>query len=127
MPKTHYLNDNFINLALRNTPFTPPADVYLALFTVAPDVSGGGTEVSGGSYLRQVVTFSVSSNGQTSNTAEVLFPIASSAWGTVVSLALMDAVAGGNMMYFGSLNSPRTVLTSDQIRFPAGQLVVQET
>lgn len=127
MPKTYYLDDNFINAALRNTAFTPPTTIYVALFTVAPGVGGGGTEVSGGSYARQTVTFSAPSNGQSSNDAEVLFPVATAGWGTVTSFALMDASSGGNMLYFGNLSTPRDVLTSDQIRFPASQLVVQET
>jgi len=127
MPKTYYLDNNFINAALRNTAFTPPTTIYVALFTVAPSVSGGGTEVTGGSYARQTATFSAPASGQTSNDAEVLFPVATAGWGTVTSFALMDASSGGNMLYFGNLSTPRDVLTSDQIRFPATQLVVQET
>jgi hypothetical protein len=127
MPKTYYLDDNFINVALRNTPFTPPATVYVSLYTVAPTAAGGGTEVSGGGYGRQTVTFVAPVSGQTSNTADVLFPVASATWGTITSFALMDASSGGNMLYFGNLSTPRTVLASDQVRFPSGQLVVQET
>jgi len=127
MPKTTYLDNNFLNVALRNVPFVPPATVYVALYTVTPTVGGGGTEVVGGGYGRQTVTFSVPASGQCSNTADILFPVASANWGTVVAFALLDASSGGNMLYFGSLSSPRLVLTSDQVRFPASQLVVQET
>jgi hypothetical protein len=127
MPKTYYLDNNFLNAALLNTPFTPPTSVYVALYTVAPGVGGGGTEVTGGSYARQTVAFALPVNGQVSNTADILFPVASAPWGTVVSFALLDASSGGNMLYFGNLSTPRNVLASDQVRFPAGQLVVQET
>ena len=127
MPKTYYLDDNFINVALRATAFTPPTTIYVSLYTVAPSVSGGGTEVAGGSYARQTVTFVAPTNGQTSNTAEILFPVATADWGTVVAFALMDASSGGNMLYFGNLSTPRLVQTSDQVRFPAMQLVVQES
>jgi hypothetical protein len=125
--KTYYLDNNFLNVALRNVPFTPPATIYVALYTVAPGVGGGGTEVIGGSYGRQTATFTVPVNGQLSNTGDILFPVASATWGTVVSFALLDASSGGNMLYFGNLSTPRLVLTSDQIRFPSSQLVVQET
>lgn len=127
MPKTYYLDDNFINSALRNTPFVPPAVVYVSLYTVAPGFGGGGTEVSGGSYARQTVTFTVPGSGQSSNDADILFPVASALWGTIVSFALMDASSGGNMLYFGSLSTPRLVSPSDQVRFPTGALVVQES
>ena len=127
MPKTYYLDNNFLNVALRNVPYTSPATVYVSLYTVAPGVGGGGTEVAGGSYARQTATFSVPSNGQCSNTVDITFPVASATWGTIVSFALMDASSGGNMLYFGNLSTSRLVLASDQVKFPAGQLVVQET
>lgn len=126
MPKTYYLDNNFLNSALRNTPFTPPTTIYVALYTAAPGVGGGGTEVSGGSYARQTVTFSAPSNGQTSNTADILFPVASATWGTIVAFALMDASSGGNMLYFGNLSTPRLVQASDQVKFPSSMLAVTE-
>ena len=127
MPKTYYLDNNILNLALRGIPFTPPSSLYIALYTVIPGVGGGGTEVSGSAYARQLATFGAPVNGQTSTTADVLFPVASGTWGTIVAFAFLDASSGGNMLYFGNLSTPRLVLTSDQVRFPAGQLICQET
>ncbi len=127
MPKTTYLDDNVLNVALRNIPFTPPTVIYVALYTVAPGVGGGGTEVVGGAYGRQTATFTAPISGVVSNTTDILFPVATLAWGTIVAFALLDASSGGNMLYFGNLSTPRIVLVSDQVRFPAGQLVVQET
>lgn len=126
MPKTYYLDNNVLNVALRGIPFTPPATIYVALYTVAPGVGGGGTEVAGGAYARQLVTMTVPASGQCSNTADILFPVASLSWGTIVSFALLDASSGGNMLYFGNLSTPRLVLVSDQVRFPMGQLITQE-
>lgn len=127
MPKSTYLDNNFLNLALRNTPLTPPATVYLALYTVAPGVGGGGTEVAGGAYARQTATFTAAASGQSSNTVDINFPVASADWGTIVAFALLDASSGGNLLYFGNLSASRQVLASDQVRFPSGQLLVQET
>ena len=127
MPKTYYLDNIFINAALRNTPFVPPPVVYLALYTVAPTASGGGTEVSASGYGRQTVTFAAPVNGTTSNSADVNFPIALADWDTIVAFGVFNVSSGGNLMYFGNLSSPRLVLTNDQVRFLAGQLVVQET
>jgi len=126
MPKSYYLANAVVNAALRNTPFTLPATVYVAVYTVAPTPSGGGTEVGIGGYGRQTAVFSAPVNGSTSNTAEVLFPIASADWGTIVAFALFDASSGGNMLYFNNLSSSRDVLANDQLRFPAGQLVATE-
>lgn len=127
MPKTYYLDNILINLALRNTSWVQPAIVYVALYSVAPTASGGGTEITGGGYGRQPVTFNAPTNGATSNVSDVNFPIASTDWGSVVAFAICDTSSGGNILYFGNLSTPRTVLTNDQLRFPAGQLVAQET
>jgi len=126
MPKSTYLNDNLINVTLRNTAFVSPVQVYCALYTVSPGVGGGGTEVAGGSYGRQVVTFIAPTNGVTSNDADINFPVASAAWGVITSFALLDASSGGNLLYFGNLSAPRDVQINDQVRFPLGQLIVQE-
>jgi hypothetical protein len=127
MPKTYYLDNLYLNASLRGVPFTPPTSVYVALYTVAPGVGSGGTEVAGGGYGRQVATFSSPANGQVTNTSDILFPIANASWGTVVAFGFLDASNGGNLLYFGNLSTPRAVLVSDQLRFPTGQLVCQET
>ena len=100
---TTYLENALENAVLRNTSYTSPATVYLALFTVAPGVGGGGTEVSGGSYARQAVTFSAPASGATSNSGAITFPTATANWGTVVAWGLFDAATSGNLLLFGTL------------------------
>lgn len=126
MSKTNYLEAQLLNHVLRATPYSSPSAVYVALFTVAPTESGGGTEVSGGSYVRQPVTFTSPAPDTVSNTADVTFPIATADWGDIEAFALLDQPSSGNMLYFADLTAPKTINTSDQFRFPAGQLVVQE-
>lgn len=126
MPKTYYLDNSFLNAALRQVAYTSPVAVYVALFTAAPGVGGGGTEVSGGAYARQTVVFSAPVNGQCSNVADVLFPIATAAWGTVTAFGIYDASSGGNLLYFNNLSTPRNVQINDQVRYPAGQLIASE-
>ena len=126
MSKTNYLETRLLNHVLRATPYTAPATVYVALFTAAPGEAGGGTEVSGGAYARQSVTFTAPAPDTVTNTADINFPIATADWGTIVAFALMDQAAAGNMLYYSALSASRTVLTNDQFRFPAGQLSVTE-
>jgi hypothetical protein len=126
MPKSIYFDDVVLNIALLQQTFTPPATIYVALFTVSPGPAGGGTEVAGGGYGRQTATFASPSNGQTSNTADIFFPIATAPWGTIVAFALFDASSGGNMLYFGSLSTPRYIDVNDQLKFPMGQLIASE-
>ena len=126
MSKTNYLETAILNHVLRSTAYSSPAAVYVGLFTVAPTEAGGGTEVSGGSYARQSVTFTAPAPDTCENDADVTFPIATADWGTIVAFALFDAPTAGNMLYYANLTASREILTSDQFRFPSGQLVVTE-
>ena len=60
-PKSNYLQNSYIDWLLRGQLFTAPATTYMALFTVTPSDSGGGTEVSssGTSYARVSIGFHV--------------------------------------------------------------------
>lgn len=129
MPKSFYLDNLILNSALRGQPFTPITQVYVALYTVPPGFDTPGVEVSGSGtgYLRPSVTFSAPNNGQVMNLTDVNFPIAVDHWGTIVAFGLVDALTSGNVLYFGTLSTARLVSAADQVRFPAGQLVCQET
>lgn len=126
MSKSDYLETSILNHVLRGVAFSAPAGVYVALFTSAPGEAGGGTEVAGNGYVRQSITFGAPASGQVSNSADILFPTATADWGTITSFAIFDAPTAGNMLYYANLNSPRDVLTNDQLRFPASQIIVQE-
>lgn len=115
------LRNNFIdNVALAS-------DVYVALFTAAPDDDGaGGTEVSGGSYARvQFNDWVAAVNGQSSNNTVITFPQATAGWGTVVAFGLYDALSGGNFRGWNTLDTSRTINNTDIPRFSAGELDVQ--
>jgi hypothetical protein len=126
MPKTQYFETAVLNAALRNTAYSSPTTVYVALYTGSPTPTTTGTEVSGGSYTRQAASFSAPVAGAVSNTLDITYPIATSSWGTVVAFAILDDPNTGNMLYFGSLTTSRVVNMNDQIKFPAGQLTVTE-
>jgi hypothetical protein len=124
--KTTYLEDKLINHVLRATAMSSPATVYVALFTAAPGEAGGGTEVSGGDYARQPVTFEAPVDGATENDADVTFDVATADWGTVTHFAIFDALTVGNMLYYGTLTTARVVNSGDQAKFLAGALDVAE-
>jgi len=128
---TNYLEAALMNHTFRNSAYSSPTTVYLALFTTATADDGTGTEVTGGSYARQPVAFAAGSqvNGayQIANSADVEFPIATANWGTVTHAAMFDALSGGNMLIHGALTTSRTVNTNDQIKFSAGDLKLSLT
>lgn len=112
---------NVLTWTFTNTAVTRPTAWYLGLFTTAPGEAGGGTEVSGGSYARQSVTFSVSGNLAT-NTAALEFPAATANWGTITHVAVFDASTGGNQIAYATLTTSKTIATGDVLRVPAGDL-----
>lgn len=125
---TDYLEDKILRHVFANTSYTPPATIYVGLFTVAPTDTGGGTEVSGTSYARQSGTFTVSGTGTTAtNSANIEYPAAGSAWGTVVAVALFDASTGGNMLAWADLASSRVIASGDVFRIPASGLTITQT
>ena len=123
MSFTNDLETRVLQWALTAGSPTRPTAWYIGLFTAAPGEAGGGTEVSGGSYVRQAVTFTVSGNLAT-NSAAVEWPTATGTWGTITHVAVFDALTSGNMLVYATLTSSKTIASGDVLRIPAGDLDV---
>ena len=121
MAFTDYLETKLLAHTFSNTAFTTPGTVYVALYTVAPTDSSTGTEVSGGSYARQSAAFTTSGN-TASNTSAIEYPTATAGYGTVVAVAVLDSLSGGNMLAYAALSANKTIATGDVFRIPAGDL-----
>lgn len=136
-----YLENKLVDHIFRAQSFSAPATLYVALFAAAPSDSGGGAEVSGGSYARVSVTSSranwagtqsagstVASSGtggQTSNNATITFPAPTANWGTVTGFGLWDASSGGNQWFCFTLTTSKTVNNGDAApSFAAGALTI---
>lgn len=123
---SNYLADALLNEVFRNTAFAAPATVYVALYTSDPTRADTGVEVTGGAYARQSVAYDapvdVTSKRTIDNTADIVFPIAAADWGTITHVGIRDALTVGNLLYFGALNSSRSILTGDRMRCLAGEL-----
>jgi hypothetical protein len=148
---SNYLENKLIDALFRNTSFTPPTTLFIALCTTTPvdsdtgtnltSGSGGtGVEVTGGSYARAELDPSTTNwantqnsgsgassgtNGTTSNTPAITFTTATGSWGTITGCAILDASTNGNMLWFGALSTSKTVNTGDVFQFNANQLSVQ--
>jgi hypothetical protein len=120
-----YFSNKWTDLELRAQAFSLPTPWYIALFTAAPSNSGGGTEVSGGSYARVSFTpddstlystqgdtsaTSSGTGGATANVAAIDFPAPSADWGTVTHWGIYDASSGGNLLYWTTMTTPQTIV-----------------
>jgi hypothetical protein len=112
---------NVLTWTFTSDSVTRPTAWYLGLFTAAPSESGGGTEVSGGSYAREAVSFTISGNLAT-NTSAIEFPVATANWGTITHVAVFDASTGGNQIAYAALTVSKTIASGDVLRVPAGDL-----
>lgn len=120
---TDYLEDKILKHVFTNTAYTAPSTIYVGLFTVAPSDTGGGTEVSGGSYARKSAAFSVSGTGTlATNSAAVEFDVATGSWGTIVAIGLFDALTTGNMIAWADLTASKSITSGDVLRIPTGDL-----
>ena len=134
--------------------FSAPGTVYVALFTTAnstqvtnlaaaleANTSGtdatskfGYYEINAGSYARQSITFGnagASTDGTISSNATVSFPVATANYqsagstGNIVThIAIMDQSSSGNVLFYGSLTTSKTVSSGDQFTISSGNLSV---
>lgn len=106
-----------------------PTNLYFGLLTAAPSDTGGGTEVTGGSYARVTVactttnfdntqnanTTAVSSGatGTTRNSIAITFPSPTANWGVCTHIGIYDAVSSGNLLFWSALVAAKTVNNGD--------------
>ena len=121
---SNYLENALINGTLRATSYTAPTTVYVALYTTDPTDADVGTEVTGGSYARQSVTFGAPSNGVSTNSADITFPTATAAQGTVTHIGIRDALTSGNLLYHTPLDASKTIDLGDIFKITTGNLSV---
>lgn len=119
-----YSEKLLLDWIMTNGSATRPTAWYVALYTAAPSDSGGGTEVSGGGYSRQAVTFAAASTpgGTTSNSGAVSFTASGGNYGTVTHIGIMDNSTGGNLLWHGALTASKTVNDGDTLEFSAGNI-----
>ena len=118
-----FLGNIMINYALRGvTPPAPPAN-FLALLTENGEVVGDG-------YARVNISGNFAApdaNDTTSNLSRIDFPLPLSPWGTVTSVAIFDALEGGNTLLGGPLATPINIPAQTAVFWNAGTLQLEIT
>ena len=109
---TVYLKNKVLTDNLRTTP------VFVALFN-------GDIEVTAASYSRQPASFTAPTEGQTSNSADILFPIAAETWGDISHIGILDAKTGGNLLFKSQAEFTKNIDVSSQYKIPKNYLIVR--
>lgn len=129
--KSNFLELELLDHVLGNAAYSAPATVHIALFTATPSDTGGGTEVTGGSYARAAVTnnatnWPAAAAGAKANGTEIAFTEATASWGTVVAFGIFDAATSGNLLYWGDVTPNKAVASGDIARFKVGDIDITE-
>jgi len=124
MSFSNYLENKILDHVFNISSFSAPSNIYIGLSTVDPGESAGTlAEPSGNNYARvQMNSWETSSGGTTSNSAAVTFPTSAGNWGTISYVCIFDALSGGNMLAYGTMDTNKTVTIGDTIQFAIGDI-----
>ena len=137
---TDHAENRVVDALFRAQALSAPATWWVALYTTSCSDTGGGTEVSGGSYARASLgsslanwagtqsagstTASTGTGGTTSNNSAISFATPTAGWGTVTHWGLVDASSAGNVWICAALTVSKTINSGDAVSFAAGALTV---
>lgn len=134
---TNLLLTKQMNEILKSETFTKPTNLYIALFTTAPNASGtGGIEVSTSSsgYARIAVPRDSAnwagpdSSLSYTNINDIVFGTPIANWGTVTAVGVFTEQTGGDLLFVNSLTTSRTINNGEGApRFVAGNLKFSPT
>lgn len=138
-----FLATKQLSVSARGEKFTFPDKLYVALYTSDPTWNDTGQEVSGGGYGRKAVTFAAPVQaairefhpitGALSDIqkmvirsdTDIAFNVATANWGAITHFGLRDAITGGNLYYFGAMETPRSILNNDIFKLLTNQVEVR--
>ena len=130
---SNYTENKVLDHVLGTTAFTQPSTVYLALFTntsgnAATNLEAGTitdeVSTSGSAYGRQSIAFGSASGGSASNSATVTFTAATSTWGSITHVAIMDTSTSGNVLFWGAVTTAKTIESGDTFQVSSGNLSI---
>lgn len=139
---SNYLENKILDHVLKNTSFSQPSGLYLALFTNTSGNAAANLEAgtltdevttSSSAYSRKNINvngssgaFNAASSGSTANTQTVTFDTATANWGTITHVAIMDGgtAGAGNVLFYGAVTTSKVIETGDTFQVSSGNLTV---
>lgn len=125
-----YLENKLLDHVLKysTASYTAPSTVYVALFTADTglETNSPSAEIStsGSAYGRQSITFATASGGSSASNATVTFTAATSTWGTISHVAIMDAETSGNVLFYGAVTTSKLIESGDTFQISSGNLTI---
>ena len=119
---SYTLDTALLNATLLGNTFTGNATMFMSLYSTAPTGNTGGTELTGNGYSRQTAAFTVANNVATLS-GNVVFTASGNTW-VVTAAGVMDAPTSGNLLYFNTLPTTKTVGNTYSLTFPTGNVTI---
>jgi hypothetical protein len=114
-----------------NAAYTPAANIYMCLCTADPTDAATGASMSevanAGAYQRTAITFGAAATRRVTQNAEVAFPQATAAWGTVTHWTIADTqtYGSGNVLAHGAFTSSFAPVAGNTPKIASGQTYVE--
>lgn len=121
MTTSYFANCVIGNVFRTKTSPSLPEEYYIGLSTTAPSVDGSGvSEPSDAAYSRvRLSSLTVPTDGVIRNEEAISFPDSVEDWGTITHFVIYDAVTGGNLLIYNTVDKPRLIQADSQITFKA--------
>lgn len=125
MSFSNYSEEKIANWLRGNAAMPAQTSPYLALFSDNPGDNDTGTEVTTqiNASGRVALSLSAPTDGVMANSSEINFGNSENDV-TVTHYGIYDAQTNGNLLASGALASPKTIDTSDEVKWAAGALSV---
>jgi hypothetical protein len=136
---SNYLEQALVNHIFRDTAYSQPTSIYIALFTSDPGEDGAGAEVDPAGtwtdYVRQdaggggtkTSGWSSPADGVTQNAKVITFPANNGASTVVVThVGIYDGLdpLNSNLLFYAPLVSSKSLLQGDVLSFGVGSITV---
>ena len=137
---TKYLEKKLLEQSVgKITNFTLSNGVYVGLFTSAPTAdyalgSPTGTEVTGGGYVRKQIqplgwndaqdNNDVTYSSSITNANDIEWTSIATNWGTINYVGIFDSITLGNLLWFGALSVPITIIAGDTFTISSGNITL---
>jgi len=116
------IENQLLDALVGTTAYTVTGPIKLALVTANGDDATPGTEVTGGSYARQTITFSAAASGSIANSASISFAGMPAA--TVVGIEIYDSAGTPKRLAYGALTTSRVVTAGDTVQFASSAITL---
>ena len=119
---TNTAENKMLDALVGTASYSANTPIKLALVTANGSDATAGTEVSGGSYARQNITFGAASGGSISNDAVETFTGMPTC--TVVGIELWDSAGTPERLAYGSLTTSKSLTSGDTLEFSIGSITL---